>query len=264
MDSEDDEDLKKAIALSLQSQKPIDIDSSTIPEQSLKGLAGQTANTKAAMNTLVETRAIEGKPASACGIPGLNRKEDEQNRLARKRKATISPPAPRKRPAEAIAPRKERIIDLTGSPAEKQYGQGVEEKAQGVRAGKESDAGKESVLSLEQKPDTARLKTHPTSQPMLQYPRGAIKKTWAFGQERGGDIKIEEVLRKQDLNIAVLSAFQWDVEWLLTKIDMAKTKMIFVMQAKEEAVVSLSLAPAVELSMIFISSTETAISKRNI
>jgi len=41
----------------------------------------------------------------------------------------------------------------------------------------------------------------------LEYPRGAVKKTWAFGYPRENDIKIEEVLQKDKLKVAVLSAF---------------------------------------------------------
>jgi hypothetical protein len=70
----------------------------------------------------------------------------------------------------------------------------------------------------------------------VQYPRGVVKKTWAFGHERtGNDIKLEEVLESQTLRTAVLSAFQWDIEWLFRKIKIDQTKCIFVMQAKEQS-----------------------------
>ncbi|KAI9840597.1 MAG: hypothetical protein M1838_003992 [Thelocarpon superellum] len=63
---------------------------------------------------------------------------------------------------------------------------------------------------------------------------GVVLKTWAFGFARDQDIKIEEVLQKDDLKLAVLSSFQWDVEWLLRKLDLNRTEMVFVMQAKDE------------------------------
>lgn len=74
----------------------------------------------------------------------------------------------------------------------------------------------------------------------LQYPKGVVKKTWAFGHERNGnDVKLEEVLEAQTLNIAVLSAFQWDVPWVLSKLKTplkgGTTKCVFVAQAKEQA-----------------------------
>lgn len=43
----------------------------------------------------------------------------------------------------------------------------------------------------------------------LKYPKGVVLKTWVYGSPRqGNDIKIEEVLQKDDLELAVLSAFQ--------------------------------------------------------
>ncbi|OBT73845.1 hypothetical protein VF21_06701 [Pseudogymnoascus sp. 05NY08] len=65
----------------------------------------------------------------------------------------------------------------------------------------------------------------------VQYPHGVVKQTWAFGFPRSGDIKIEEVLQKNDLDLAVLSSFQWDQEWILSKLNMARTKLILVAQA---------------------------------
>jgi hypothetical protein len=73
----------------------------------------------------------------------------------------------------------------------------------------------------------------------LTFPRGVVKKTWAFGQPRqGDDIKIEEVLQKHQLELAVLSSYQWDEEWLLSKIDLARTKLILVAFAVDDAQVS--------------------------
>ena len=50
----------------------------------------------------------------------------------------------------------------------------------------------------------------------------------------GDDIKIEEVLQKDDLKLAVLSAFQVEPEWVESKLD-PKTKVIWVLQAKTAA-----------------------------
>jgi len=62
-----------------------------------------------------------------------------------------------------------------------------------------------------------------------------VKKTWAFGHQRtGDDIKIEEILERRTLQKAVLSAFCWDSDWLLSKLDFPRTKLIFVMQGKTE------------------------------
>lgn len=77
--------------------------------------------------------------------------------------------------------------------------------------------------------------------PGVQYPHGVVKQTWAFGFPRSGDIKIEEVLQKTDLDLAVLSSFQWDQEWILSKLNMARTKLILVAQAVRGDEVSLCL-----------------------
>ena len=67
----------------------------------------------------------------------------------------------------------------------------------------------------------------------LEFPYGVIKKTWVFGHERQNDIKIEEILQKNDLRTAVISSFQWDFEWFATKVD-PQTKLIFVMHASND------------------------------
>ncbi|KAK3322337.1 tyrosyl-DNA phosphodiesterase-domain-containing protein [Apodospora peruviana] len=71
---------------------------------------------------------------------------------------------------------------------------------------------------------------------VLAYPRGVVKKTWALGQPRlGDDIKIEEVLQRSKLELAVLSSFQWDGGWLVSKLDLARTRVILVAYAADEA-----------------------------
>jgi Tyrosyl-DNA phosphodiesterase len=68
----------------------------------------------------------------------------------------------------------------------------------------------------------------------IQYPNGTIKRTYARYHERENDIKIEEVLLKEQLRLAVLSSFQWDNEWLATKVDFLKTKVVLAAAAKTE------------------------------
>lgn len=69
----------------------------------------------------------------------------------------------------------------------------------------------------------------------VQFPDGAVKKTWAYGYPRtGDDIKIEEVFQKDRLELAVLSSYQWDDEWMLSKIDLPRTKLLLVAYAKDE------------------------------
>lgn len=74
----------------------------------------------------------------------------------------------------------------------------------------------------------------------LKYPKGVIKKTWAFGHKQtGNEVKLEEVLEAHTLRTALLSAFQWDTNWVFSKLKIppngGNTKCIFVMQGKEAA-----------------------------
>lgn len=70
----------------------------------------------------------------------------------------------------------------------------------------------------------------------LQFPNGVVKKTWASGYPRlGDDIKIEEVLRKDDLELAIISSYQWDDEWMMSKLLPGKTKLLLVAFAADDA-----------------------------
>ncbi|KAF4472289.1 Tyrosyl-DNA phosphodiesterase 1 [Fusarium albosuccineum] len=78
---------------------------------------------------------------------------------------------------------------------------------------------------------------HESSLPSpLPFPNGAVKRTWARGYPRTSeDIKIEEVFQRDKLELAVLSSYQWDDEWLMSKIDPRKTKLLLVAYAADEA-----------------------------
>jgi hypothetical protein len=91
-------------------------------------------------------------------------------------------------------------------------------------------------------PKSQTKATPPTSSAMtLPFPKGVVKKTWAYGQPRvGDDIKIEEVLQKDKLELAVLSSFQWDEKWMLSKLDMDRTKLCLVAFANNDAQVGLA------------------------
>ncbi|KAK4455898.1 tyrosyl-DNA phosphodiesterase-domain-containing protein [Podospora aff. communis PSN243] len=144
-------------------------------------------------------------PAQVSGIAGLDRKRMEEERIARlnKRKA-----------AELGSPTME-----TARPQQRQKTT-------------TNDAPKSPIVS------TGGLGSAPTTTaaPLLPFPKGVVKKTWVYGQRRlGDDIKIEEVLQKDKLEIAVISSFQWDEEWMLSKLDMTRTKLTLVAFANNEA-----------------------------
>ncbi|CAO2651771.1 Nn.00g000540.m01.CDS01 [Neocucurbitaria sp. VM-36] len=70
----------------------------------------------------------------------------------------------------------------------------------------------------------------------LQYPSGAIKRTFATNYPRTDDITIDELLQAASIHIAVISSFMWDTEWLYKKLDPRKVKQIWIMNAKEKEV----------------------------
>lgn len=177
MSSSEDEDLKLAIALSLRSKDRHEIINIDSEEDEVASEAPKIAKAPSTLNFL-----------------GIDRKQMEQDRLARKRKPSLSPPPTRnlyKRSAH-------------GSVKSGKLGQATDLRANPQPladfGGLSNDKGPQEALFLE----------------------GTVKKTWAFGHPRTSeDIKLEELFQKNDLSLAVLSSFQWDVAWLLAKINMA-------------------------------------------
>jgi hypothetical protein len=76
----------------------------------------------------------------------------------------------------------------------------------------------------------------PAASKGIQYPRGAIKRTWAYKYPRTDDISLEEVLQAPTLNIAVLSSFQWDDQWVFHKADSKKIKQYWIIGANTDAI----------------------------
>ena len=217
-DTDDDEELRQAIALSLAEQE-IDSNGSTrersqplqVPTKAIEIV--DLLSDDESQTPLKETSAGSSNSLASgqSSLLGLNRKDMEEQRLARKRKASISPPPPRR-----VAKSSTHVAKLA--------------KPSSPVMAKSSKPAAELA-----KPSSPFIATASTVNP-LQFPRGTVKKTWAFGYPRDDDIKIEEVLQRSDLTLAVFSSFQWDLEWLLGKLNASSTKMIFVMQAKELAI----------------------------
>lgn len=187
--AEDDEDLKLAIALSLQS--PVGQgDSSTSEPNSIPPPERK------------EKEKTEPK-ATGNAFLGLDRKKMEEERLARLAKRKAQSPAAEQRELKQPCTR--------------------------------SQPDASSVHT-----DTAMQPVAPTSVSGVQFSVGTVKKTFASGHRRlGDDIKIEEVLQSSDLELGVLSSFMWDIDWLFSKVNMEKSRLLLIMQAKDEATVSL-------------------------
>lgn len=228
-DEDADEDLKRAIALSMRDMNDAQ---SQIKDSSRHSKGNANEQPDNATDSLLQQKAEEHEnqtppPSVACfGIPGLDRKQLEAERLARvaKRKAenSISPPP------------LSRASKLTKSTASSVKA-GENESSKMVSA---QNILKEVSKSRSASP-SSRPVFGPSATPSAQFLDGTVKKTWAFGcARRGDDIKIEEVLQTTDVELAVLSAFQWDTSWLFSKFHNSPARFLLVMQAKEESTVS--------------------------
>ena len=193
------------------------------------------------------------------GLAGLDRKQMEQERLARAARkrglpaseaAETSGVAETKRvklssPSRPIASAEVVVLDedgrITDRPG-KQVSQesvtrsaivklGVSATSLPKPASPKSSLPREPAASVETKP-------LPTASHSLEYPNGTLKKTWAFGYPRNNDINFEEVIQKNTLTTAIVSSWQWEFDWLMTKVVPGKTKFVFVIEAKTEQDVS--------------------------
>ncbi|KAI4215192.1 MAG: hypothetical protein LQ351_002507 [Letrouitia transgressa] len=209
--SDSDEDMRRAIQLSLEfsssrtqathrvtSQVPSVID--LVSDEEIEPATQQS-----------DARSAEPPPPTQ-GILGLDRKAMERERLARKRKASISPPI-----SPSISQKTARRYAEYMARPQHQLGK-VAKPLPSERLGDHSSPTIGEEISAQ------------TSS--IRFPNGAVKKTWAFGHERVNDIKLEEVLQRDSLQLAVFSSFQWDVEWLLRKINTKRTQIVFVMGLK--------------------------------
>lgn len=165
-------------------------------------------------------------------LQGIDRKAMEEERLAR---LALKQKAAEEEAPVSMAAKRKRLEDpeekSTSFDSAKKRKTDLEPPVTGQNQTKQSTHSNVMPALATSSPVSA-----PTLCPLV-FPRGAIKKTWVFGQTRRNDIKLEEVLQKDTLHTAVLSSFIWDMEWLFSKID-NKTKTILVMQAKGAALVS--------------------------
>ncbi|PVH85495.1 phospholipase D/nuclease [Cadophora sp. DSE1049] len=264
-DTESDEDFKRAVALSLQELSPvvsnksniIDLVSDDDDENDDLDAPLTTRKIRASQGTPtnpsepIKPEQIAGNPSlqrdgdvgpgtssfgtmatmdatqPLTGILGLDRKAMEAERLQRqKERAERSRPTNKNKRHASISPPRLR----------------EQEKASAnLKASGQAHLASQPNEEKRQKPShvtpnvLSRNEEELLSKPGIQYPDGIVKKTWVKGVPRlGDDIKIEEVLQKDDLKLAVLSAFQVEPEWVESKLD-PKTKVIWVLQAKTAA-----------------------------
>ncbi|KAK7934925.1 tyrosyl-DNA phosphodiesterase domain-containing protein [Apiospora marii] len=151
---------------------------------------------------------------------GLDRKKMEEERLARlgKRKVPDS--------EQDTQDRNRRLKTVSASP-----GKQLQHITGAGRLGEGAFRAPLTGVPLSTSQD-------PPSRPMppptggLRWPKGVVKKTWAADFPRtGDDIKIDEILQKDQLQLAIISSFQWDDEWMLSKINVSRTKLMCIAYA---------------------------------
>jgi hypothetical protein len=311
-DTENDEDFKRAIALSLMSPDPdshppyVNILSSDEEEDddldrplTARPITSARANTgkksspfaersqEVVIDSSTPSQVFRGAethaPPMSSGVLGLNRKQMEDERLARaamrnrgEQDASMTATPPRKRKAStspASSRDRVRLVKESSRNSPKSFPTTKTKRDFRASADATSAIPRKGTFNLAQphnkafetritqpnehsisSPSSPRSTSDTTAKAQeqvsatklpqsfnlssIQYPDGVVKKTWAFGYNRqGDDIKIEEVFQKNDLEIAVLSAFQLDADWVMSKLN-STTKVVWVLQAKDEAQVS--------------------------
>jgi hypothetical protein len=179
---DEDEALRLAIAISL-GQDPASAppESTTdAPNSSARNVAMGEEKPGSSAALLPPHQPPLPQSSSSLGLLGIDRRKMEEERLERikKRKAA------------------ESLIEGNPRPAQrpKPYAVGSSSKSASAAPG----------AGLAQKPSNSSAPSSSMSD--LPFPRGVVKKTWAFRFPRlGDDIKIEEVLQKESLELAVLS-----------------------------------------------------------
>lgn len=217
-DDQDDDELQRALALSL-----------AMDNTEAKGKAPEDETDD--MTSIAPQATI-----SSAGLAGLDRKQMEQERLARlaKRKAADNTGSPEAQPSQKlikVEPVSTKSLSARPSDSSQQCPMQGSSSANGIP--------KERTYVCPQTAANAPgLDIQPTARPMIQWPLGAVKKTSLEGFPRQeNDITIEEVIQRGELELAVFSSFLWDIEWLFTKLDIQRTRFMLVMQANDQSVV---------------------------
>ncbi|CAP86556.1 hypothetical protein E8E15_007437 [Penicillium rubens] len=168
----------------------------------------------------------EVSASSAGSLLGMNRKQMEEERLARlaKRKAediSSSPPARGKVPRTQALPSRHSITPRNPFQSAPQASMAQ------VRSRTE--------VCRQLASNAPNVNIQPTSRSVAQWPLGAVKKTHVTGFPRSGnEITIEEVIQRDDLELGVFSSFLWDMSWLYSKFNSSSTRILFIMQANDE------------------------------
>ncbi|BFZ62366.1 hypothetical protein YB2330_003460 [Saitoella coloradoensis] len=225
-DSED-QDIKRAIAMSLQVQD-------TAPQlQAVVDLSRTDWDTAAPTDDVrkvspvgksVEVTVQEVTSKTDPGLAGLDRAAMERERLGRQRR------------------RQDKLDGESTHRVTVDLGNISTEPRQASTTLGTSGSSTKRPLEPETMEDGERKRPKTSTTPAhvaaptnsgVQFLNPTVKLTWVYNFPRTPQqIKIEEVLQKDTLQHAILSAFQWDVIWVLTKLKIPQTSLVLVQHAK--------------------------------
>jgi len=265
-DIEGDVDLARAIALSLQESIPdsatnraeiINLTSSededddldapvTVKKTKLAIFPGQTGVDKTVRDVVPIDKQSPRLQPSTSSLLGLDRKQMEEARLHRMKQRSTMAEIPegandsrKRKPSISLSRR-----DVKGKHWNTQLGDDTDQTESSIRdvTGMTPERKESKVKDGLNHEDSLGFKREPATiegqGPLgIQFPAGVVRKTWVLGHPRQDDIKIEEVFQKDDLELAVLSSFQIDPDWVTSKLN-PNTKVVWCLQAKNEAEVS--------------------------
>ncbi|KAJ0116542.1 hypothetical protein J7T55_007522 [Diaporthe amygdali] len=212
---DEEEALRRAIAMSLgedATTTTTDDDAPGSANKTHEGLGQDHAQDKADTHS---------SSAGGMSMLGIDRKAMEEERLARLKKRKAGPTNLNthdgREPELPPAQRPRLMNDLAGQRS--------------GRPGMSQPALPTAPSSLNSNSSASKG----VSEAGLPYAQGIVLRTWALGYaRRDDDITIEEVLQKDILELAVLSSFQWDDEWLMRKLNLKKTKVLLIAYAEDE------------------------------
>lgn len=171
-------------------------------------------------NKAVKEEDVKEERPKLSRLLGLDRAQMEQERLARLK---------RKTPDDGYAPQAKHTKSLAT--------QGLTIKKEEPTGGSSAGSSKSTRGPFMTLRDLQERVTNYVPR-ATQYRDGVVKKTYIQGVARTpDDITIEEVLQKDTLQTAVLSAYQWDFLWILKKIKTGECDLVLVLHAKEDEVV---------------------------
>ncbi|KAK6507004.1 hypothetical protein TWF481_005460 [Arthrobotrys musiformis] len=175
-------------------------------------------------NATIKKENVQDEKQKLSGLLGLNRAQMERERLARLK---------RKTPDDSYEPQAKHSKSLATHELKVKKEVKKEEPTEQPVAGP-SSSGRGPFMTLR---DLQQRVTNYVPR-ATQYRDGIVKKTYIQGVARTpDDITIEEVLQKDTLQTAVLSAYQWDFLWVLGKIKTGECDLVLVLHAKEDELV---------------------------